>query len=135
MARSRVRKKSDPVSLSRELTALGQDSNVLERCLGNQAPLFAALGDRTRLALLVKIGRGEPQSVTNLARDSKLTRQAIRKHLQVLEDAGMVRGVRRGRENLFEYDPGPVEQLRLSLDSISQQWNDALNRLKKFVEE
>src|SRR5687767_14550900 len=86
------------------------------------APIFAALGDKTRLLLVARLCRGQPRSISQLAAGSKLTRQSITKHLQVLETAGIVHGVRTGRENLFEFDPQPIEGLREYLDLVSQQW-------------
>jgi DNA-binding transcriptional ArsR family regulator len=74
-------------------------------------------------------------SISRLTEGSKLTRQAITKHLRVLHDAGLVRGVRRGRENLFELEPTPLLKARRSLDRISREWDNALARLKSFVEE
>ncbi|MDA8743698.1 ArsR family transcriptional regulator [Rubripirellula amarantea] len=109
--------------------------STLQHSLPEQAPLFAALGDTTRLSLLLTLSQGEPQSVTTLAENTSLTRQAVRKHLHVLEDVGMVHGVKQGRENLFRYDPNPVKELQASLDGIAKQWDDALLRLKSFVEE
>lgn len=98
------------------------------------APVFAALGDETRLSLVVKLCRGRPYSISQLAEGSKLTRQAITKHLRVLESAGIVHGVRAGRENLFEFNPKPIEEIKEYLDLISEQWDQALARLKSFVE-
>jgi DNA-binding transcriptional ArsR family regulator len=96
--------------------------------------VFAALGDETRLALIEKLAGGQPRSITHLASGSKLTRQAITKHLRVLETAGVVRGVREGRESVFELDPRPIDGLKLYLDSVSKQWDQALGRLKALVE-
>jgi DNA-binding transcriptional ArsR family regulator len=87
------------------------------------------------LALLVKLCGGAALSITALAEDSKLTRQAITKHLRVLEDAGLVRANKLGRESLFELEPEPLAEARGVLDLISKQWDDALARLKAFVEE
>ncbi len=101
----------------------------------SRAPVFAALGDDTRLALLAKLSRGRRCSISGLARGSRLTRQAITKHLRVLENAGLVRGVRSGRENLFEFHPEPVKEIRRYLDRVSARWDQALARLKSFVEE
>ncbi len=64
-----------------------------------------------------------------------MTRQAITKHLRVLERAGIVHGVRRGRESLFQLIPGPIEELKTYLDRVSAHWDQALSRLKAFVEE
>ena len=100
----------------------------------SQAPVFAALGVRTRLSLVAKLSRGQPYSISRLTRGSRLTRQAITKHLRVLERAGIVRSVRSGRESLFEFVPEPIEELREYLDFVSEQWDQALSRLKAFVE-
>ena len=88
-----------------------------------QARVFAALGDRTRLKLVARLCSGEPCSITQLADDSKLTRQAITKHLRVLERAGIVRSAHAGRERLFEFDPDPMQGLVEYLESVSAQWD------------
>src|ERR1700736_3166427 len=100
-----------------------------------RAPVFAALGDETRLLLLAKLSSGEPYSISQLTEGSKLTRQAITKHLRVLERARIVHGVRAGRESLFEFDPKPIEGLKEYLELVSEQWDQALVRLKLFVED
>jgi DNA-binding transcriptional ArsR family regulator len=99
------------------------------------APIFAALGDGTRLSLVAKLSPGQPHSISQLTKGSGLTRQAITKHLRVLEGVGIVRSVHRGRESLFEFNPKPIEETRKYLDSVSEQWDQALNRLKSFVED
>jgi DNA-binding transcriptional ArsR family regulator len=99
------------------------------------APVFAALGDETRLSLVVKLCGGQPHSISQLTEGSKLTRQAITKHLRVLESVGIVHGVRTGRESLFQFDPEPIEGMKEYLDLVSEQWDQALTRLKSFVED
>lgn len=99
------------------------------------ADVFAALGDETRLQLLARLAGGEPLSITALTEGSRLTRQAISKHLRVLADVGVVRSMRSGRESLFELDPEPIDAAKAYLDTVSRQWDDALARLKSFVEE
>jgi DNA-binding transcriptional ArsR family regulator len=99
------------------------------------APLFAALGDETRLTLVAKLCEGEPRSIADLTSGSNLSRQAISKHLQVLEGAGIVHSVRAGRENLYALDPKPIEDARKYLDQVSAQWDTVLARFKAFVEE
>lgn len=99
------------------------------------APVFAALGDATRLSLIARLSVGQPCSISRLTGGSKLTRQAISKHLRVLEGAGIVHGVRAGREKLFEFDPEPLGEIRNYLDLVSGQWDQALARLKSFVED
>jgi DNA-binding transcriptional ArsR family regulator len=104
------------------------------RKLTRNAQLFAALGDKVRLDLLSKLSDGRSCSITQLAAGSVITRQAITKHLRVLQDAGIVRRSRQGRESLFQLDPKPLQDARESLDVISRQWGDAPARLKSFVE-
>ena len=98
------------------------------------APVFAALGDRTRLSLLETLSDGRARSIAALSSDSDLTRQAVTKHLHVLEQAGLVRGLRVGRENRFAYQPASIARARSYLEAVSAQWDDALIRLKAFVE-
>ena len=105
------------------------------RPLRRHAPLFAALGDATRLALVRKLADGASRSIARLTAGSALTRQAITKHLRVLKRAGLVRDVRNGRENLFALHPAPLDEARRALATISAQWDEALARLKAFVEE
>lgn len=100
----------------------------------NPALVFAALGDETRLELVAKLCGRDPHSISQLTRGSKLTRQAITKHLRVLENAGIVHSVRAGRESRFEFDPQPMEEIEYYLDFVSEQWDQALSRLREFVE-
>jgi DNA-binding transcriptional ArsR family regulator len=97
--------------------------------------VFAALGDATRLSLVAKLCRGQTRSISQLTDRSKLTRQAITKHLRVLEDAGIVHSVRAGRESRFEFDSEPIDGIREYLDFVSEQWDQSLSRLKSFVED
>ena len=103
--------------------------------LKTRASVFAALGDETRLSVLAKLGDGEPLSISRLTAGTDLSRQAVTKHLRVLEGAGMVRSVRVGRENLFELEPKPIEDARKYLARVAEQWDAALARLKSFVED
>ncbi len=105
------------------------------RAITSAAPVFAALGDETRLRLVARLCKGGPASVSKLTEGSDVTRQAIAKHLRVLEDAGLVRGSREGRESQWELAPERLEDARACLDAISTQWDDALERLRAFVEE
>src|SRR5690242_164323 len=101
---------------------------------GGPAPIFAALGDRTRLSLLSRLSDGNAQSIASLSADAAITRQAVTKHLDVLEKAGLVTCSRVGRESRYSFQPGPVEEMRAYLDEVSRQWDDTLGRLKSFVE-
>jgi DNA-binding transcriptional ArsR family regulator len=99
-----------------------------------QASLFAALGDETRLSLVTRIIGDQPRSISELTKGSRLSRQAITKHLRVLEDAGIVHRERCGRESLYEFDPLAIEEAKRYLDLVSEQWDRSLARLKAFVE-
>jgi DNA-binding transcriptional ArsR family regulator len=98
-------------------------------------PVFAALGDATRLGLLGRLSVAGPLSITRLSEGTGVTRQAITRHLQTLGEAGLVRNTRRGRERVWELDPGRLEQAKRYLDQVSVQWDDAAERLKAFVED
>jgi len=102
--------------------------------LSGSAALFAALGDETRLRIVVRLAAGAPLSISRLAEDTTLTRQAITKHLHVLEGAQLIRGARKGREQLWELNPGQVAEARRALDRIAQQWDARLVRLKETLE-
>ena len=99
-----------------------------------KAAVFRALGDETRLSLLAKLSSGKQYSIAELTEGTKLTRQAVTKHLRVLERVRMVHGTREGRESLFAFDPQPVIEMKEYLENVSKQWGVALARLKKFVE-
>ena len=100
----------------------------------SHALLFAALGDKTRLALVSRLCSGQSASISQLTAGTRLTRQAVTKHLRVLQKAGMVHSTRSGREALFSLDPEPMQQMQDYLDRVSRQWDHALARLKSFVE-
>jgi DNA-binding transcriptional ArsR family regulator len=108
-------------------------SSKAERVPKDSAPLFAALGDETRLRIVTRLCDG-PQSISKLTAGSQITRQAITKHLRVLEEARLVHGARHGRERVWQLDRQRVEDARRYLDLISKQWDNALARLRDFVE-
>ncbi len=99
------------------------------------APVFAALGDETRLALLARLCEGGPWSVARLTEGTSITRQGVTKHLEVLAGAGLVRDARRGRERLWSVAPDRLDEARRTLDELSHRWDEALRRLKALVEE
>ena len=103
--------------------------------LRTRASVFAALGDETRLGLLARLTNGEPLSIARLTEGTKLTRQAVTKHLRVLEDVGVVHSVKAGRESRFALDPKPIISAQEYLEHVSRQWDTALARLKALVEE
>jgi DNA-binding transcriptional ArsR family regulator len=98
------------------------------------AALFAALGDKTRLRLVSRLCENGPASIVKLTRGTALTRQAITKHLHVMQHAGLVRSTRQGRESCWELDRRRLEEARRNLALIAEQWDAALGRLRRFVE-
>jgi DNA-binding transcriptional ArsR family regulator len=105
------------------------------RAVSRTAPMFAALGDETRLALVARLSSEGPLSITRLTAGTPVTRQAITRHLNVLATAGLVSDMRRGRERIWELEPEQMEAARAYLEHISKRWDEALGRLKQFVEE
>jgi DNA-binding transcriptional ArsR family regulator len=98
------------------------------------ASVFAALGDQTRLRIVTRLCRAGPQSIVRLTEGSSVTRQAVTKHLLALSNAGLVRSERVGRETIWELEPKRLAEVRRYLDRISTQWDEAIGRLKSFVE-
>jgi len=116
------------------MSASRASAGAQSRARADSAPLFAALGDETRLRILGRLCAGGPLSIAALTEGEGVTRQAITKHLHVLEGVGLVRGVRQGRESLWEPEPRRLDDARRYLDLISKQWDQVLGRLKTLVE-
>jgi DNA-binding transcriptional ArsR family regulator len=114
---------------------LKKQNSLTKLKLKKQADIFAALGDPTRLSLVIKLIDGKSQSILTLTAGSKISRQAVTKHLTVLENVGLVSKIKDGRESLYELDPEPLESLREYLEIIASEWDKSLQSLKKFVEE
>jgi len=102
---------------------------------GDSAALFAALGDETRLRIVSRLSNGQAASITSLTAGSCVTRQAITKHLRVMQRAGLARRARRGRESLWQLEGKRLDEARHYLEMVSRQWDEALGRLKRFVED
>jgi DNA-binding transcriptional ArsR family regulator len=98
------------------------------------APAFAALGDATRLRIVARLCQGGPLSIARLTEGAEVSRQAVTKHLRALEGVGLVRSGRLGRERIWELRTTRLAEIRGYLDEISAQWDDALARLRTFVE-
>lgn len=105
------------------------------RQLPDAAPVFAALGDTTRLGLLGRLSTHGPLSISRLSEGTGVTRQAITRHLDALERVGLVRDDWHGRERVFSLDAKRLEIARHYLDHVTAQWNAAAARLKAFVED
>jgi DNA-binding transcriptional ArsR family regulator len=99
------------------------------------APVFAALGDPTRLSLLMRLSDGGRLSISALSEGARMTRQAVAKHLRVLEGAGLVEARREGRESRYALRPEPMRDARDFLDRVSAGWDEAIERLRAFVED
>lgn len=106
----------------------------MSRKTAKLALLFAALGDETRLALLDRLTRGPAQSITELTTGANLTRQAITKHLTVLENAGLVASQKEGRELRYTARPNTLAPASAYIERASRQWDAATERLRSFVE-
>lgn len=110
-------------------------SNSAALKVERQATIFAALGDPTRLSLVTKLIDGKPHSISTLATDTHISRQAITKHLRVLENVGLVTNLKAGRESLYELDTKPLKSIQEYLDVIANEWDKSLGNLKAFVEQ
>ena len=97
--------------------------------------IFAALGDATRLELVSRLNHGQPRSIVQLTDGLGLTRQGVTKHLRVLEQAGIVICNRSGRESRFVLRQEPIAEVQDYLAQVSEQWDEAIARLKAFVED
>jgi len=120
--------------MSPRRSAPAKQTPLQSSSLRKTAPIFAALGDETRLRLIAVLCAGGALSIAQLTSGTAITRQAVTKHLHVLADAGLVRDVKVGRERRWEFDPAQMEEARRSLDLIARQWDHALNKLKLAVE-
>lgn len=96
--------------------------------------MFAALGDNTRQRLVASLCRKGPSSIAGLTQGSGVTRQAVTKHLRILEGAGLVRSERSGRETRWRIRREGLDVAQASLDRISAAWDDAIGRLKEYLE-
>lgn len=103
--------------------------------LAGAAPVFTALGDETRLRIVSRLAREGPLSIARLTDGTQLSRQAISKHLRVLSDAGLARGRRSGREQIWQIEARRLRDARRYLGEISAQWEEAIGRLRRLVEQ
>jgi len=103
--------------------------------LTKAAPLFAALGDETRLHIVARLCATGPQSIVRLTDGTRVSRQAITKHLHALAQAGLVHSTRDGRERIWQLQTKRLADVRGYLEQISTQWDEALERLRAFVED
>jgi DNA-binding transcriptional ArsR family regulator len=109
-------------------------SAALPRDVQESVPVFAALGDDTRLGLIARLCTEGPASIAELTRGTGVTRQAVTKHLAVLSGAGLVRDARQGRARVWEIEPHRLLMARRFLDRMSERWAERLACLRAFVE-
>ena len=107
---------------------------LVQRRVRASAPIFAALGDATRLHIVGRLATGQPLSIATLTSGTGVTRQAVTKHLHVLDQAGLVHSTWQGRERQWQLTPVQLQAARRTLDHICAQWDEALGRLTAFVE-
>lgn len=119
-SRNTLRRQRNPIAVTDLLSAV---------------PLFAALGDEIRLRLVVRLCEQGSASISKLTTGTGVTRQAITKHLRVMQNSGLVRSTRRGRERLWQLNQQRLQDARHHLELISKQWDAALSRLQQFVED
>ena len=98
------------------------------------APVFAALGDETRLRLVARLSSEGPLSIAQLTHGGHVTRQAVTKHLHVLAGVGIARSRHQGRERIWELEPEALLDARAYLERVSAQWDVVLDRLQQSVE-
>jgi DNA-binding transcriptional ArsR family regulator len=113
---------------------MSRSRTAVREKLTGAAPLFAALGDETRLNIVARLCANGPQSIVRLTAGAKVSRQAITKHLHALAQAGLVHGTREGRERIWEIRTKRLAEVRRYLDLISDQWDEAIDRLRELVE-
>ena len=109
-------------------------ANARQDEFAEAAPVFAALGDETRMRLVARLCGGGPMSIAKLTAGFPISRQAITKHLRVMEGAGLVQCAQSGRERVWQLEPRRLDAARRHLVEISARWDHALARLKRFVE-
>jgi DNA-binding transcriptional ArsR family regulator len=102
---------------------------------GDSVRVFAALGDPVRLSLVTRLCSKGPTTTVVLKQDMQLTRQAVTKHLRLLENAGVVRSQRVGRDRSWQIEKQRLAEVSRLLEKISQQWDLALERLRSIVED
>ncbi|HKJ01629.1 MAG TPA: metalloregulator ArsR/SmtB family transcription factor [Longimicrobiales bacterium] len=97
--------------------------------------VFTALADPTRRWILERLHREGPHSVTELAAPLAMTRQAVSKHLGVLEGAGLLEREPRGRERLIRARREPLDEVTAWVEACSAAWDERLRRLEAYLDD
>jgi len=95
---------------------------------------FAALADPTRVDIVLRLSRGVA-TVGDLAEPFDMSLRAVLKHVQVLEAAGLVRTVKRGRVRLCELEPAPIDDASRWIEQLRRRWDRRLDRIEKYLED
>src|SRR6187549_1177841 len=98
------------------------------------SPVFAALADPVRRSLIQNLAAHSPRTATQLAAEYPISRQGIRKHLTILQDAGLVSVEQAGRDKCYSLTPAPFGDLEQWLAKIEILWDQRLARLKDLLE-
>ncbi|MCI0679402.1 MAG: metalloregulator ArsR/SmtB family transcription factor [Actinobacteria bacterium] len=97
-------------------------------------PIFTALADPTRRQMLDRLVSEGPATATRLAGELPITRQAVAKHLTVLQEAGLVVRESVGRETIFQASPEALDEVKAWIDQVGAQWDRRLRRLRQSLE-
>lgn len=114
---------------------MSRRAEAVKQRLLDAAPVFFALGDETRLRIVGRLSAEGPLSIARLSDGSGVTRQAVAKHLDALDAAGLVRATKDGRERIYALEPRRLELAQRRLAEISGRWDEAIQRLKDLVED
>lgn len=95
--------------------------------------VFQALADPTRRQLVELLASAGQHTPTRLARDLPITRQGVSKHLEVLEEAGLVRSQQVGRQRRYTLTPEPLEEPLAWIETIANRWDRRLARLRRYL--
>ena len=113
---------------ARNMSARAERAGTQQSRAARSARVLAALGDETRLALIGALCAGGAVSIAQLTGGTRISRQAVTKHLQVLAEAGLASDIRDGRERLWQFEPRALVAAMRSLEQIEQQWQRAVLR-------
>ena len=99
------------------------------------ATVFRALGDPVRLEMVKRLSAGAPFTISSIAEGFDISRQGVRKHLQVLADANLVKLKPMGRDVFVQLSPENLEKAKAFIAQLEKDWDVRLHSLKRFVED
>jgi DNA-binding transcriptional ArsR family regulator len=95
--------------------------------------VFFALADPTRREVIRRLSQGGPVTVTDLARQLPVSRQAIAKHLAALDEAGLISAEQEGRQRRYHLTPGPLAEAMGWMAEVGAEWDERLNALRRHL--